>query len=195
MAEVTQLGSYLKNLFLQGQGVITQTPGRAAPSVRKYYKYHPGYDISVKEGTPVTPSFAGKVVSSGMRGGYGQSVGLYNPQENKTYNLGHLSKILLPSGEFKAGQTIGYTGGRPGAYGAGQSTGPHVDIETQGGFASFANKLKTMLQPAQTRMKIDLASLYESARKKYGSSLKLISRNKAALNKIAVQRGGRVIRV
>ena len=47
----------------------------------------------------------------------------------KEWIYGHLSQVDVTYGQhIKLGDTLGLTGGQPGAWGAGHSTGPHIHI-------------------------------------------------------------------
>lgn len=152
-----QIAQDLNQMFTGGSARVTQLPGAAAASTRKYYQNHKGYDLATPQGTEIKAPFAGKVVSSGMDStGYGNRIGIYNPSTNETYYLSHLSKIAVPSGDVQPGQTLAFTGGTPGTYGAGNTTGAHLDIENYPGqmttplkaqAVSYAQKLNAIFNP------------------------------------------------
>lgn len=87
---------------------------------------HGGVDVGAPEGTPVSYSMGGKVLSAKWDGGYGK--GLLVQLENgvKSY-VGHLSKFEVAVGAtFKAGQMlarIGSTGNSTGSHGHFGATG------------------------------------------------------------------------
>ena len=85
---------------------------------------HAGRDFAAPEGAPVVASLSGKVVSSGLAGGYGITVVLEhnNPKQRTLY--GHLSEIYVKSGQtVQQGEVIGRVGS------TGLSTGPHLHFE------------------------------------------------------------------
>ena len=197
----SDLGLQLKTLFLKGQGVVTQNPGPAASSTRQFYSTHKGTDIGVPDRTPITPNFAGQYKSLGVQGGYGNRAAVYNPQEDRTYYLSHLSGMNAPTGNFQPGESIGYTGGTKGRYGSGNTTGPHLDVESEQG-NTFAKLLSGIIKsvsknsPVSGRQpKLDLSQMFGSARQKYGDSLRAISRNPNKLNSLAQKYGGRVFKI
>lgn len=126
----TEIAQEMNQMFTGGRAKITQLPGPAAASTRKFYSTHRGYDLAVPQGTEIKAPFAGEIVNSGMDNtGYGQRIGIYNPKTNQTYYLSHLSKIATPTGTVQPGQTLGFSGGLPGTFGAGNTTGAHLDVE------------------------------------------------------------------
>jgi murein DD-endopeptidase MepM/ murein hydrolase activator NlpD len=114
---------------------LTQGPGAAHPSTRKFYKTHQGYDFATPQGTQVKSPFEGEVVYAGMDNtGWGNRIGVYNPKTDRTTYLSHLSKIdVQPGQKISQGAVLGLTGGRKGSYGAGNTTGEHLDITEFGG--------------------------------------------------------------
>lgn len=138
-----QIAQEMNQMFTGGKARVTQMPGAAAASTRKFYQTHKGYDLAVPQGTEIKAPFAGEIVSSGMdKTGYGNRIGIYNPSTNQTYYLSHLSKIAVPTGQVQPGQTLAYTGGLPGSYGAGNTTGAHLDVE------SYMGKMAKPMQAA-----------------------------------------------
>jgi murein DD-endopeptidase MepM/ murein hydrolase activator NlpD len=86
---------------------------------------HTGLDFRAGMGDPVRATAAGKVVSAGWSGGYGQMVEIDHGNGLST-RYGHLSKILAKVGEaIKIGQMVGEVGS------TGRSTGPHLHYETR----------------------------------------------------------------
>jgi hypothetical protein len=190
----------LKQMFLKGQGVVTQTPGPAAASVRKYYSYHPGYDIGVNTGTPVYAPAAGQVKNLGVQGGYGKRAAYYDPKSKQTYLLSHLSKVAT-EGNVKPGSIIGYTGGVPGTYGAGNTTGAHIDIETMGGQPNFASSLarigtqsRQSFSGPQSRSRVNINELISKAKQKHGKKLRVVGSKNFAQNYVN-KKGGKLIKI
>ena len=84
---------------------------------------HQGMDIKGPMGAPVKSMAKGKVIFSGLKGGYGQCVILEHGSGYQTL-YGHLSKITVRSGQnIDIGQSIGNIGS------TGRSTGPHLHYE------------------------------------------------------------------
>ncbi|MDP9219883.1 MAG: M23 family metallopeptidase [Actinomycetota bacterium] len=89
---------------------------------------HTGQDFAVACGTPVHAAAAGRVISAGWAGGYGNQIivdhGRINGHDLATsYN--HLSRIIKHSGRVSRGQLIGYSGT------TGLSTGCHLHFEVR----------------------------------------------------------------
>lgn len=126
-----EIAQQLNNWFLEGRGRVTQLPGAAAPSTQKYYKTHKGYDFGVSAGTPIKTEGL-EFIGSGMDGGYGQRLAAYDPKLDRTYYFSHLSNVQNTPEGIRA-----YTGGIPGSYGAGNTTGAHLDVEFAPGRQAF----------------------------------------------------------
>ena len=86
---------------------------------------HTGLDFRGSTGDPVRATAAGKVVSAGWAGGYGQMVEIDHGNGLST-RYGHLSKIIAKVGQHVSiGQVVGEIGS------TGRSTGPHLHYETR----------------------------------------------------------------
>ena len=89
---------------------------------------HKGIDVPLQTGDTVRAAFGGMVRYTGggkATGGYGNLVVIRHSNGLETY-YGHLSKILVKSGELiKAGEILGLGGS------TGRSTGPHLHFETR----------------------------------------------------------------
>ena len=87
------------------------------------WRLHTGQDLGADQGTPVYAVSAGRVVSAGPSGGYGNVVVLQHGGGVQSY-YGHLSQIVVPPGaQVKAGQLVGRVGS------TGLSTAPHLHLE------------------------------------------------------------------
>lgn len=93
--------------------------------------YHTGIDLTNVAGTPVYASGDGTVTFAALYGGYGNFIIIgHNARFATAY--AHLSAFNVAAGqEVKAGQLIAYSGGIPGAPGAGNTTGPHLHFEVR----------------------------------------------------------------
>lgn len=179
-----EIAEQLKAQFLQGKGTVTQLPGRASAETSKFYNYHKGYDIGTQKGTPIIAPSDMEILGSGQQGGYGNRLVAYDPAKNETYYFSHLSDISPLNGTIKAGTTLGLTGGRPGDYGAGNTTGEHIDIETMMGRQSpnFSGALISGLQNRQVNNNnYDTQTLLKNARAKYGQGLMGYTNDKAKI--------------
>lgn len=91
---------------------------------------HTGIDYGVPVGTPVWAAAYGQVTETGLHRQYGNYVIIKHGNKSTLY--AHLSKILVNRGQMvNAGETIGLSGGKKGAQGAGSSTGPHLHFEVR----------------------------------------------------------------
>jgi murein DD-endopeptidase MepM/ murein hydrolase activator NlpD len=88
-------------------------------------RFHAGTDFGAPEGAPIIAVAAGRVISSGWRGGYGKTVVIeHNGQLQTLY--AHMSELLVQEGqEIQQGTIIGRVGS------TGNSTGAHLHFETQ----------------------------------------------------------------
>jgi murein DD-endopeptidase MepM/ murein hydrolase activator NlpD len=90
---------------------------------------HPGIDLGVPHGTPITAPFQAKVIQAGWNGGYGYSVTLEVQANGKTYQIlvGHMAEVPSVSvGQIvQPGQVLGKVGS------TGASTGPHIHLEVR----------------------------------------------------------------
>lgn len=85
---------------------------------------HAGRDFAAPEGAPVVASLSGRVVSSGLAGGYGIAVVLEHQKPLQRTLYGHLSEIYVKAGQsVRQGEVIGRVGS------TGLSTGPHLHFE------------------------------------------------------------------
>jgi murein DD-endopeptidase MepM/ murein hydrolase activator NlpD len=86
---------------------------------------HKGIDFAAPSGTPIKAAGAGRVVSRGKSGGYGNVVVLQH-RNGVTTLYGHMSRFargLVVGDRVAQGQVIGYVGM------TGLATGPHVHYE------------------------------------------------------------------
>ena len=95
-------------------------------------KNHNGNDYFKSAGTPISLIQEGTVTVADMNynpGGWGALVEVRH-KDGSLSRYAHLSKISVSAGsKISPGQVIGYTGGAAGAYGSGNSEGPHLHFE------------------------------------------------------------------
>ena len=85
---------------------------------------HAGKDLAAPEGTPVVAAMGGRVVSSGLAGGYGLAIEIEHDRPRRRTLYGHLSELYVKPGErIRQGEVIGRVGS------TGLSTGPHLHFE------------------------------------------------------------------
>jgi len=83
-----------------------------------------GIDYAVGVGTPI-PAPTDGVLTNERGDGSGGNIATFAHGDGFRDQYLHLSRFA-PEGRYKQGETIGYSGGRPGDQGAGSSTGPHI---------------------------------------------------------------------
>ena len=117
------------------RGSVSSPFGVRVHPVTHRVRLHRGVDLAVPLGTPVVATAAGRVLSSGRRGGYGLAVEIGHPGRGglATSTLyAHLSAVpvgLRVGGRVRRHSVIGFSGGV--GPGAGVSTGPHVHYEVR----------------------------------------------------------------
>ncbi|MFZ2804347.1 MAG: peptidoglycan DD-metalloendopeptidase family protein [Patescibacteria group bacterium] len=92
---------------------------------------HPGIDLAVPVGTPVHAAASGYVAWNKTGHDYGNYTMVIHPGGIATV-YAHLSQFLAkPDSYVQVGDVIGLSGGKPGAPGAGLTTGPHLHFEVR----------------------------------------------------------------
>jgi len=114
---------------------ITQQFGKTSSSRRLYASgTHNGLDFGGSVGTPIKSVREGVVSGVGntddQKGCYSYGRWILIRHDNGLSSLyAHLSSSIVSEGQpISRGQVIGYSGGMPGAYGSGFSTGPHLHL-------------------------------------------------------------------
>ena len=109
---------------LIGSAVTTSEFGWRLHPVIGSWLMHAGKDLAAPEGTPVVASLSGRVVMSGLAGGYGLAVELEHANPRRRTLYGHLSELYVREGQVvRQGEVIGRVGS------TGLSTGPHLHFE------------------------------------------------------------------
>ncbi|WP_399251226.1 M23 family metallopeptidase [Synechococcus sp. CS-205] len=109
---------------LIGSAVTTSSFGWRLHPVLGSWLMHAGKDLAAPEGTPVVAALSGRVVSSGVAGGYGLAVEIEHTNPLRRTLYGHLSELYVKEGELvKQGTVVGRVGS------TGLSTGPHLHFE------------------------------------------------------------------
>ena len=120
------LGNGNRRLLMPLIGAAVNTSGfgwRLHP-VLGYWRLHAGEDLAAPEGTPVVAALSGRVVSSGLAGGYGLAVEVEHQRPLRRTLYGHLSELYVKAGEWvRQGEVLGRVGS------TGLSTGPHLHFE------------------------------------------------------------------
>lgn len=99
-------------------------------------KPHKGVDFGAKKGTKVTAAISGKVWYAGVGGGWGPAYGAHVIIKGSVHGtirwvqVAHLSRVDVKTGQVVTiGTQLGLSGGVPGQWGAGNSTGAHVHFQ------------------------------------------------------------------
>lgn len=104
---------------------ITSTFGNRTDPFLGRLAMHTGIDFRFETGEPVKSAGAGKVITAGAVGGYGNMVEI-DHGDGITTRYGHLSKISVSVGDVvENGDMIGRAGS------TGRSTGPHLHYEVR----------------------------------------------------------------
>lgn len=112
-------------LFRPARGPITSGYGYREHPIFGDARFHAGIDFGDPTGAPVFAGEAGRVVSAGWRGGYGNAIVIDHGGGLATL-YAHLSRVSVSSGSrVTRGQTIGEVGS------TGYSTGPHLHFEVR----------------------------------------------------------------
>jgi murein DD-endopeptidase MepM/ murein hydrolase activator NlpD len=110
-------------LALPPQGPVTSPFGWRKDPFTGATRFHSGVDIGLAYGTPVPAAAGGRVVFSGVNGGYGNTVVVEQPS-GQQMRYAHLSAQTVQVGdEVESGQVIGRVGD------TGRATGAHLHFE------------------------------------------------------------------
>jgi murein DD-endopeptidase MepM/ murein hydrolase activator NlpD len=87
-------------------------------------RIHTGTDLGAPMGTPVLAALAGRVIMTGLMGGYGVAIGIEHTDGRQQTLYAHLSEVFVKPGDIvQQGAAIGRVGS------TGNSTGPHLHFE------------------------------------------------------------------
>jgi len=105
------------------EGPITSAPGWREDPLTGERRFHRGTDIAAPAGTPVRVTEAGRVVESGPRGTFGNTV-VVETANGRRLLFAHNQANTVSVGDLvRAGDVIALVGS------TGRSTGPHVHFE------------------------------------------------------------------
>ena len=109
---------------LIGSAVTSSTFGYRLHPLLGSWLMHAGRDLAAPEGTPVVAALGGRVMSSGLAGGYGLAIEVEHDRPRRRTLYGHLSELYVKEGDrVRQGEVIGRVGS------TGLSTGPHLHFE------------------------------------------------------------------
>jgi len=111
----------VRNLPVQGR--ITSTTGMRSDPFNGKLTHHNGLDIAAPTGTPVKPVAPGRVIFSGWKKGYGNTVILDHDDGMVTVYAHHASNSVYEGDRVDSDSIIALTGS------TGRSTGPHLHFE------------------------------------------------------------------
>lgn len=125
----TPEGDNMRKAFLRAPVHFTRVssnfnPNRLHP-VLKTRRPHQGVDYAARTGTPIMAAGDGRVMSAGVKGGYGKAVVLQHGS-NVTTLYAHMSRIgsgMRAGRKVRQGEVIGYVGM------TGLASGPHLHYE------------------------------------------------------------------
>ncbi|QNI92391.1 peptidase M23 family protein [Synechococcus sp. BOUM118] len=107
-----------------GQAITSSGFGWRLHPILGDWLMHAGRDFAAPQGTPVVAALSGRVVSSGLAGGYGIAIELERSAPRRRTLYGHLSELYVRAGQrVLQGDVIGRVGS------TGLSTGPHLHFE------------------------------------------------------------------
>ncbi len=111
---------------LIGSAVVSSPFGWRLHPVMGTWLMHAGRDLAAPEGTPVVAALNGRVMSSGLAGGYGLAIEIEHDGPRRRTLYGHLSELYVKEGQVvRQGEVIGRVGS------TGLSTGPHLHFEVR----------------------------------------------------------------
>jgi len=110
---------------LPTSGVISSQQGWRRDPFDRETRYHAGTDIAAAAGTPVRAVAEGRVIESGPRGGYGNTV-VIEAGDGRKMLYAHNNQNFVRVGDWVSrGDTIAEVGS------TGRATGPHVHFEVK----------------------------------------------------------------
>ena len=104
-------------------GRVSSSFGMRVHPISRQHKHHDGMDIAAPKGSSIKPIADGTVISSGVKGGYGNVV-VIEHDNGLTSMYAHCDELLVSVGEqIRKNMTIAKVGS------TGFSTGPHLHLE------------------------------------------------------------------
>ncbi|HYR85250.1 MAG TPA: peptidoglycan DD-metalloendopeptidase family protein [Terriglobia bacterium] len=114
-----------ENPALPVSGVITSPKGWRHDPINGQMRYHAGTDIAAPEGTPIKAVADGRVIESGSKHGYGNTV-VVQTEDGRKMLYAHNNQNFVQVGDWVSrGDAIAEVGA------TGRATGPHVHFEVK----------------------------------------------------------------
>jgi len=106
-------------------GVISSPEGWRRDPINGEKRYHAGTDIAAPAGTPIRAVAEGRVIESGVQGGYGNTV-VIQADDGRKMLYAHNNQNFVQTGDWVSrGEEIAEVGS------TGRATGPHVHFEVK----------------------------------------------------------------
>jgi murein DD-endopeptidase MepM/ murein hydrolase activator NlpD len=106
-------------------GIISSPEGWRRDPINGETRYHAGTDIAAPSGTPIHAVAAGRVIESGVKSGYGNTV-VIETEDGRQMLYAHNNRNFVQVGDqVSSGQQIAEVGS------TGRATGPHVHFEVK----------------------------------------------------------------
>lgn len=117
--------AFLPESDLPVDGRISSQQGWRRDPINGQKRYHAGTDIAAPEGTPVRAVAEGRVIESGAKGGYGNTV-VIQTDDGRKMLYAHNNQNFVKVGDWVSrGDAIAEVGA------TGRATGPHVHFEVK----------------------------------------------------------------
>jgi murein DD-endopeptidase MepM/ murein hydrolase activator NlpD len=106
-------------------GAVSSSEGWRQDPITGEARYHAGIDIAAPAGTPIRAVVEGRVIESGVKDGYGNTV-VIETEDGRKMLYAHSNKNYVRVGDWVSrGEPIAEVGS------TGRSTGPHVHFEVK----------------------------------------------------------------
>ena len=106
-------------------GAISSPKGWRRDPINGETRFHSGTDIAAPEGTPIRAVAGGRVIESGIKGGYGNTVVIQTEDGRKMLYAHNSQNFVRVGDEVSRGEPIAQVGS------TGRATGPHVHFEVK----------------------------------------------------------------
>jgi len=111
--------------ILPVNGIISSPKGWRRDPINGESRYHAGTDIAAPEGTPIRAVASGRVIESGVKDGYGNTVIIQTDDGRKMLYAHNNQNFVRVGDRVTQGEPIAEVGS------SGRATGPHVHFEVK----------------------------------------------------------------